>query len=108
MDGRNLRQNAADFIAYKRAIGYVYDSQEYLLNRYMDYAENAFGISACYPLKGVTDDYLSEISDAAGTLYGTVAVLREFSRFLIEKGFLEAYVIPPKTASQPEIGRAHV
>lgn len=100
LNSQSLRENAADFIVYKRSIGYVYDGSERLLNRYVDYAEKAeAGIQ--YPIKAVTDNYLAKISNAAGTLYGSVAVLREFSRFLQARGYRGAYMIPPKTASQP-------
>ena len=100
LNNQSLRENAADFIVYKRSIGYVYDGSERLLNRYVDYAEKAeAGIQ--YPIKAVTDNYLAKISNAAGTLYGSVAVIREFSRFLQARGYREAYMIPPKTASQP-------
>ena len=100
MNSQSLRENAADFIVYKRSIGYVYDGSERLLDRYVDYAEKAeAGIQ--YPTKEVTDNYLAKISNAAGTLYGSVAVLREFSRFLQTRGYRGAYMIPPKTASQP-------
>lgn len=100
LNSQSLRENAADFIVYKRSIGYVYDGSERLLNRYVDYAEKAeAGIQ--YPIKAVTDNYLAKISNAAGTLYGSVAVLREFSRFLQDRGYRGAYMIPPKTVSQP-------
>ena len=98
LNSQSLRENAADFIVYKRSIGYVYDGSERLLNRYVDYAEKAkAGIQ--YPIKAVTDNYLAKISNAAGTLYGSVAVLREFSRFLQARGYRGAYMIPPKTMS---------
>ncbi len=31
MDSRTLRENATEFINYKRSIGYAYEAQEYLL-----------------------------------------------------------------------------
>ena len=100
LNSQRLRENAADFIVYKRSIGYMYDDSERLLNRYVDYAEKAeAGIR--YPTKAVTDNYLAKISHARGTLYGSVAVLREFSRFLQARGYRGAYMIPPKTVSQP-------
>ena len=100
LNSQSLRENAADFIVYKKSIGYVYDGSERLLNRYVDYAEKAeAGIQ--YPIKAVTDNYLAKISNAAGTLYGSVAVFREFSMFLQARGYRDAYMIPPKTASQP-------
>ena len=100
MVDQSLRQNAVDFITYKRTLGYVYEGQEGLLNRYVDYVEEACdGIS--YPLRDVTERYLSTVSCTQGTLYGTVAVLREFSRFLQARGCREAYIVPSKTTTQP-------
>ncbi len=85
LNSPSLRENAADFIVYKRSIGYVYDSSERLLNRYVDYAEKAeAGIQ--YPVKAVTDNYLAKISNASGTLYGSVDVIKEFSRIINAKG----------------------
>lgn len=99
MTEQSLRQNAEDFITYKRALGYVYDGQARLLNNYVNYVEN-HPFAASVPTKEVTDEYISSISSSSATLYGTVSVLREFSRYLHTRGF-EAYVMPPKTLSQP-------
>ena len=95
----NLRQHANDFVAYKRALGYVYNGQAGYLYNFVNYVERSKS-SANIPTKLVTDDYISSISSSSATLYGTVSVLREFSRYLRLRGF-EAYVIPPKTVSLP-------
>lgn len=100
MNNQSLRKNINDFIVYKRALGYVYDTPGKLLNRYVDYAEKTVD-GICIPTKAVTDGYLSEISHAEGTLYGTVAALRELSRFLQARGHRDAYMVPPKTVTQP-------
>lgn len=97
---KKIRQLAEDFIIYKRSIGYVYDSQEHLLNRYINYVEKV-DADTVYPEKCVTDKYLSSISEAPGTLYSMVSTLREFSNYLFIHGYEKAYVIPPKTVSQP-------
>lgn len=100
MSDHSIRQNAEDFIVYKRSLGYVYDGSAGILDRYICYAQEAVrGI--CYPQKSVTDEYLRSISDSEATLYQTVSVLREFSRYLQLHGYKDAYVIPPKTASHP-------
>lgn len=99
MTKRSLRHNAEEFITYKRSIGYVYDGPAEFLNNYINYAENipsAEGI----PTKELIDEYIDTISSSAATLYGTISVLREFSRYLRIRGF-DAYVIPPKTVNQP-------
>ena len=42
MGNRTLRENTIDFIKYKRSIGYAYAEQEYLLNRYVKFAESTW------------------------------------------------------------------
>lgn len=99
MDSRTLRENATEFINYKRSIGYAYEAQECLLNRYVQFA--GARTSSPVPVKDTTDGFLSSLTGSPGTLYQMAAVLREFSRYLLARGFKESYVIPPKTASQP-------
>lgn len=94
-----LRENSMDFINYKRSLGYIYGNQEYLLARYVRFSESR--TSSPVPIKSITDEFLSTLSEAAGTLYQAVTVLREFSRYLQARGFKESYMIPPKTVSQP-------
>lgn len=96
----SLKQYLDEFLVYKRSLGYVYETQFYYLKRYADYVTSA-DPECSFPEKTTTDNYLKEISDAPGTLYGTVACLREFSRYLQKKGICDAYIIPPKVAKQP-------
>ena len=100
MADQKIRKNANDFIVYKKSLGYVYNSSEKLLNRYVSYAENAVA-DIQYPTKEVIDEYFSEISGAEGTPYGSVAVLRGFSRFLRARGYKDAYIIPKKAVPLP-------
>lgn len=99
MTEHKLSSNASDFIVYKRSLGYVYTGQEKLLNRFVNYAEKAVECISI-PTKEVTDNYLAEIAGSEGTLYGSVTVLREFSRFLQARGYQDAYMIPAKSVSQ--------
>lgn len=99
MGNRTLKENITEFINYKRSIGFAYEAQEYLLNRYVQFAEAR--MSSPVPDKCTTDEFLSSLTDAPGTLYQAVSVLREFSRYLVVRGFKGSYMIPPKTASQP-------
>jgi len=99
MNERTLRENAIEFINYKHSLGYIYEEQEYLLERYVKFAESK--TPSPVPLKGITDEFLSALTDAAGTLYQMASVLREFSRYLQARGFRESYMVPPKTVSQP-------
>jgi integrase len=45
--------------------------------------------------------YLDTQAGAPGSLYGSVAVLREFGRYLIKQGYRDIYIIPPKTVTLP-------
>ena len=99
MNEHSLRQHAEDFVVYKRTLGYVYDSQEGYLKKYVDFVERC-PFFPNIPTKRVTDEYIGSISSSNATLYGTVSVLREFSRYLRVRGF-DAYIIPPKTVRQP-------
>lgn len=83
------------FIAYKRKLGYVYDTQEYYLLRYKKYMEGKFPYLTL-PDKESIDRFLDEFQGETGGLYNTIAVLREFSRYLIRLGDKDAYLIPPK------------
>ena len=99
MSDRTLRENTMDFINYKRSLGYVYDGQEALLNRYVQFAEPR--TPSPIPVKCTTDEFLSTLTGTPGMLYQMAAVLGEFSRYLLTRGFKESYMIPPKTISQP-------
>ena len=99
MGDRTLRENAVDFINYKHSLGYTYEGQEYVLNRYVTFVESR--TSSPIPVKCITEEFLSALADAPGTLYQAASVLREFSRYLLVRGFKEAYVLPPKMISQP-------
>lgn len=96
----SIRTQMEEFLVYKRSLGYVYETQFYYLKRYIDYVISV-DPECCFPEKTTTDKYINELSDVPGTLYGTVACLREFSRYLQKKGISEAYIIPPKVAKQP-------
>lgn len=48
------------------------------------------------PDKNEILEYLDTKQQNPGSLYGTIAVLREFSRYLIHQGCENIYVIPPK------------
>jgi len=100
MAENSLRQNAEDFITYKRNLGYVYCGQDWILKHYVDHAETVAEEISC-PSKNVTDSFISQISDSENTLYLAVCTLREFSRFLYIRGYKDAYIIPPKTVSLP-------
>lgn len=100
MIDQTIRQNAKEFIIYKKSLGYVYESLAWNMEKYVSFVEER-DTDAIYPTKKLTEEFLSIISDSPSTLYTTTCVLREFSRFLRVRGCDDAYIIPPKTVSQP-------
>lgn len=99
-EGKRIRQLAEEFLLYKNSLGYLYDSGQYYLKKYVDYAEKACR-DVVWPEKAITQKYMESLAERQGTLYGTIATLREFSRYLISNGYRDAYMIPPKSGRLP-------
>lgn len=95
IDKRSLREKAIEFIIYKRHIGYQYKNPEHVLMKYVDYTES-ISLEILLPTKESVTSFLNQYDSKPGTLYGIMAALREFSRFLISRGYLESYTIPEK------------
>lgn len=51
--------------------------------------------------KKSVEGFLGKLLDTPGSLYNAAAFLREFSRCLIARGYLGAYLIPPKRLRLP-------
>lgn len=100
MIDQTIRQNAKEFIMYKKSLGYIYEGLTWNMDKYVSFVEER-DPDAIYPTKKMTEEFLSTISDSPGTLYTTVCVLREFSRFLRVRGCDDAFIVPPKAVSQP-------
>ena len=90
-----LGERINDFIAYKRSLGYVYDTQERYLKHYQKHMENEYP-HLLLPDKESTDCFLNKFQGQTGGLYNAMAPLREFSRYLFRIGFHDAYLVPPK------------
>lgn len=96
-DKKTVREYFDEFILYKHSLGYVYETQEHYLGKYISFIESS-GISE--PMqKEAVDKYLVQVENIPGVHFGTVCVMREFSRYLLKIG-IDAYLIPPKVASQ--------
>jgi integrase len=94
-----LRLLAEEFIIYKQRMGCIYETPGYYLMNYVGYAEkNRAGETLLN--KEIVMGYLDTLADSPGSLYGAVAVLREFGRHLIKHGYADIYIIPPKTVIQ--------
>lgn len=100
MHKKKIRQLAVEFVLYKRSMGYVYETASQYLFRYIDYSES---IDMDYesPKKNNVSSYLETLEKSPASMYGSVCVLREFSRYLMKLGLQNVYVIPAKTAAQP-------
>lgn len=83
------------FIAYKRSLGYAYDTPERYLRHYQNHMAESYP-HLTLPDKGSTDHFLDKYQGQSGGLYNAMAPLREFSRYLFQIGYREAYLVPPK------------
>ena len=83
------------FITYKRSLGYVYDTPERYLKHYQRHMEEQYP-HLDLPDKKSTDCFLSKYKEQTGGLYNAMATLREFSRYLFQLGYMDAYLVPPK------------
>jgi hypothetical protein len=43
-----------------------------------------------------SDCFLNKYKEQTGGLYNAMATLREFSRYLFQLGYMDAYLVPPK------------
>lgn len=93
-----LRLLAEKFILYKRRLGYIYETSSFHLMDYVRYAEKDRTGGSLLDKESVKR-YLDAQADAPGSLYGSVAVLREFGLHLIKQGYKDVYIIPPKTVA---------
>ena len=88
------------FLVYKKQNGYAYATAEYYLGKYLDFS-SAHSPSGNIPGRETVNAFLNRYSDAPGSLYNAVCVLREFSRYLTSLGYASVYVIPPGKVSLP-------
>jgi len=93
---KSLRELAEEFILYKRSIGYVYRTQELYLMNYVDCAESISSVISL-PDKNTVSIFLDTFSDSPGSLYNATAVIREFGKHLLQRGYDGAHIIPPKS-----------
>ena len=95
MKKATIGERIDDFIAYKRSLGYVYDTQERYLKHYQHLMEGQYP-HLDLPDKASTDCFLDKYRGQPGGLYNAMAPLREFSRYLFQLGYRDAYIVPPK------------
>lgn len=100
MQNNSLMDLINRFISYKRDNGYVYKTGSYYLEKY---AQSAIETNpdTVVPDKESVDVFLETNKDTPGSLYNAASVLREFSRYLIARGYQDAYLIPAGRVSLP-------
>jgi len=101
MEEKTLNQLADEFIAYKKSNGYIYSTAESYLKAYINHVFLAEA-DANLPTKENVASMMDKYADAPGSLYNLAATLREFSRYLIGRGYTDAYLIPPKRIPLPK------
>jgi integrase len=80
------------FVSYKRANGYHYQTGAYYLKKYTRFVMETVPETAA-PDKASIEGFLEKFQDTPGSLYNAAAFLREFSRYLTARG-IAAYLIP--------------
>ena len=92
---KKLKDLINDFLIYKRHLGYKYETGERYIRHYQFYMEENFP-EIDIPEKHSVNLYLDNYENKPAGLYNAIAPLREFSRYLIKVGYIDAYVIPNK------------
>lgn len=77
----------------KRENGYQYQTGAYYLNKYAGFVMETVP-ETVIPDKKSVEGFLEKIQDTPGSLYNASSFLREFSRYLIARGYKSAYLIP--------------
>lgn len=93
MHNKSLRALIDRFVSYKRHNGYVYQTGAYYLDKYIQW-DMEMDPETGIPSKKNVEGFLEKNKDAPGCLYNAASVLREFSRYLIVRGYPDAYLIP--------------
>lgn len=94
MRANSLRELIDRFVSYKKDNGYQYQTGAYYLERYALFVMGA-APETVVPDKKSVEGFLENLQDTPGSLYNAAAFLREFSRYLIARGYADAYLIPP-------------
>lgn len=89
----SLNTLADQFVEYKKQNGSIYQTGTYYLEKYLQFATEA-NPEITVPDRKSVEDFLEKYKNAPGSLYNAAAFLREFSHYLIARGYLDAYLIP--------------
>lgn len=94
MKNDSLQELTERFVSYKKANGYQYQTGAYYLKRYSLFVMETTP-EIVLPDKKSVEGFLETLQDTPGSLYNAAAFLREFSRYLLARGYTSAYLIPP-------------
>lgn len=89
-----------EFIEYKNQNGYAYTTAKYYLDKYLTFS-TSYAPDENIPSKNTVNTFLNRYASTPGSLYNIVAILREFSRYLIGLAYTSAYIIPTGKVSLP-------
>lgn len=92
MPGKSLPEMIDQFVSYKKANGYQYQTGAYYLKKYARFVIETAPETVA-PDKASVEGFLEKLRDTPGSLYNAAAFLREFSRYLTARG-IAAYLIP--------------
>ena len=92
MPGKSLPEMIDQFVSYKKANGYQYQTGAYYLKKYARFVIETAPKTVA-PDKASVEGFLEKLRDTPGSLYNAAAFLREFSRYLTARG-IAAYLIP--------------
>lgn len=92
MCGKSLPELVDQFVSYKKANGYQYQTGAYYLKKYVRFVMETAPETEHLD-KASVEGFLEKFQDTPGGLYNAAAFLREFSRYLTARG-IRAYLIP--------------
>ena len=92
MLGKSLPEMIDQFVSYKKANGYQYQTGACYLKKYARFVIETAPETVA-PDKASVEGFLEKLRDTPGSLYNAAAFLREFSRYLTARG-IAAYLIP--------------
>ena len=92
MCSKSLPEMIDQFVSYKKANGYQYQTGAYYLKKYARFVMETAPETVA-PDKASVEEFLEKFRDTPGSLYNAAAFLREFSRYLTARG-IAAYLIP--------------
>jgi integrase len=90
-----------EFLAYKRSMGYKYETAEFYLKTFIKYIQKN-EIQINIPDKETVMGWCNKSVDFPGSLHNMISFIREFSKYLVAKGYKSAYIIPKKYGNHQE------